>query len=186
MPVREQRPSLSNTHRSELDRQAISAACHVLLSVVWLERRVAMRLVTLSENPTRGELSGGLVTRRFRWLHVNPKRACGSNSCTNDDAEQMEMTDYESDEIREPHWTPIRDRYRTDPRAPGENVRPRSDLLDLGLRNDSFPLQPESTLLCSFGDIEAHDRSISPPTCATLQHVVVPAAWLTLCQESST
>ncbi len=50
MPVREQRPSLSNTHRSELDRQAINAACHVLLSVVWLERRVAMRLVTLSEN----------------------------------------------------------------------------------------------------------------------------------------
>ena len=49
MPFRDQRPTLSPAHRSELDRQAINAACHVLLSVVWLERRVAMHLVTLSE-----------------------------------------------------------------------------------------------------------------------------------------
>lgn len=37
------------TQRSGIDRQAINAVCHLLLSAVWLERRVAVRLVTLAE-----------------------------------------------------------------------------------------------------------------------------------------
>jgi hypothetical protein len=37
------------TQRSSIDRQAINAACHLLLSAVWLERRMAVGLVTLAE-----------------------------------------------------------------------------------------------------------------------------------------
>ncbi len=44
-----QNRSLYRTQRPEIDRQAINAACHLLLGAVWLERRVAIRLVTLAE-----------------------------------------------------------------------------------------------------------------------------------------
>jgi hypothetical protein len=37
------------TPRWDVDRQAINAACHLLLSAVWLERRMAVGLVTLAE-----------------------------------------------------------------------------------------------------------------------------------------
>jgi hypothetical protein len=49
MPFRDQRSSPSGTRRSKFDRKAINAACHVLLGMVWMERRVAMDLVTLAE-----------------------------------------------------------------------------------------------------------------------------------------
>jgi hypothetical protein len=41
--------SLSRTQRPEFDRQAINAACHLLLGAVWLERHIAVGLVTLAE-----------------------------------------------------------------------------------------------------------------------------------------
>jgi hypothetical protein len=41
--------SLYRTQRPEIDRQAINAACHLLLGAVWLERHIAVRLVTLAE-----------------------------------------------------------------------------------------------------------------------------------------
>jgi hypothetical protein len=37
------------TQRWDIDRQAINAACHLLSSAVWLERRVAVGFVTLAE-----------------------------------------------------------------------------------------------------------------------------------------
>ena len=63
MPLRDQPPSLPPVHRSEFDRRAINAACHLLLGVVWLERRVAMQLVTISERVDARELSNVLVKR---------------------------------------------------------------------------------------------------------------------------
>ena len=53
MPFRDERPSPYRAHRSHFDRQAINAACHLLLGVVWLERRVAMHLVTLRREDRR-------------------------------------------------------------------------------------------------------------------------------------
>jgi hypothetical protein len=57
MQLPAQNRSLYRTQRPEIDRQAINAACHLLLGAIWLERRVAMRLVTLAERvDTRGSV----------------------------------------------------------------------------------------------------------------------------------
>jgi hypothetical protein len=57
MPFRTPGPTPYRTHRSHVDRQAINVACHLLLGVVWFERRLATQLVTFAER-TDGRRSG--------------------------------------------------------------------------------------------------------------------------------
>lgn len=58
MPFRDEPPSPHRTYRSEFDRQAINAACRLLLSAVWLERRVAMQLMTFAERADARQAMG--------------------------------------------------------------------------------------------------------------------------------
>jgi hypothetical protein len=89
-------------------------------------------------------------------------------------------TDHDSDELREPLWTPKDCRHRVGSWATREDIRPRKSLLDDGLRNNPVPVQPEFTLLDSFEPVRAAAMPGPSATCARLRRFTVRVTPLTL------
>ena len=67
MTQRNESPATNRAHRSEMDRRAIDATAHLLLGIVWLERRLVSAPDQIG---SRTDLSGRRELTRRLWNPV--------------------------------------------------------------------------------------------------------------------
>ena len=132
------RKDLPAAPRSELDHRAINVTGHLLLGVVWLERRIAYLPDQL----------GALIDMAVPSREIEHR--------------PNERTEDDSDEVRQPHRTPRDRRHGVGPRATSGDIRPGASLLDGRMRHDAVHVQPQSTLLDSHELVDdVGDRRVS-------------------------